>query len=48
MIEQLRHSFIKSAMMSVTLVLVLLIGSVNLINACSVNRDLNNMLSLLT
>lgn len=48
MIEQLRHSFIKSAMMSVTLVLVLLIGSVNLVNACSVNRDLNNMLTMLT
>ncbi|MGN0624681.1 MAG: hypothetical protein ACI4I8_00270, partial [Oscillospiraceae bacterium] len=47
MIEQLRRSFIKSAMMSVTLVLVLLIGSVNLVNAFSVNRDLNNMLTML-
>lgn len=47
MIEQLRRSFIKSAMLSVTLVLVLLIGSVNLVNAWSVNRDLNNMLIML-
>lgn len=47
MIEQLRRSFIKSAMLSVTLVLVLLIGSVNLVNAWSVNRDLNHMLIML-
>jgi hypothetical protein len=48
MINKLRFRFIRIAMLSVTAVLVLLIGTVNIINYISIDNDLNQMLSMIS
>jgi signal transduction histidine kinase len=47
MIEKLRRRFIIIAVLSISLVMILLIGSVNIINFLSAEHDIDNMLEML-
>lgn len=48
MVKTLQRKFILSAMLAITLLIAVLIGGINILNAVSVNEDIDRMMSMLS